>query len=309
MKKIISTDGMVTKYLHDNGTETSFKKQLSGQYDSSLDYPDFKNKQKYSLVLSCSHGCQLSCSFCHLTQNNKQFKKISAGDVILNIKSVIEDQIKEDPSLKNRYIKLCWMGEGEPLLNYEMIRYVTEEILYWVLENQYAEGLDGVDISTSMPKVKKEIINDLNDFNKYLYIFNKNPNNKEKTPLRLFYSLHSVNDEIRSEMMPKTIKINDAVLNMKHVSDAFGIDTIFHYTWINGKNDSNEDVDKLIQFWIDNNLTKSQLRILRYNGGLNRDEESMNLNKIILKLKKAIPNLKVQHSAGKDVKSSCGMFN
>lgn len=309
MKKIISTDGMVTKYLHDNGTETSFKKQLSGQYDSSLDYPDFKNKQKYSLVLSCSHGCQLSCSFCHLTQNNKQFKKISAEDVILNIKSVIEDQVKEDPSLKNRYIKLCWMGEGEPLLNYEMIRYVTEEILHWVRENQYAEGLDGVDISTSMPKVKKEIINDLNDFNKYLYIFNKNPNNKEKTPLRLFYSLHSVNDEIRSEMMPKTIKINDAVLNMKHVSDAFGIDTIFHYTCINGKNDSNEDVDKLIQFWIDNNLTKSQLRILRYNGGLNRDEESMNLNKIILKLKKAIPNLKVQHSAGKDVKSSCGMFN
>lgn len=309
MKKIVSENGMVTKYLHDNGTETSFKKQLSGSYVDSLVNPDFKDKKKYSLVLSCSHGCQLSCSFCHLTQNGKPFNKINTGDVIANIKEVITDQINEDPSLKSKYIKFCWMGEGEPLLNYEMIRYVTEEVLFWVLENKYAVGLDGVDISTSMPRVKKETIKNLEDFNKYLSLFNKNPNNKDKTALRLFYSLHSVDNDIRSKMMPKTVHIDDAVKCMKEVGDDFGIDTIFHYTWIEGKNDSDDDVNNLIKFWNDNSLQKSQLRVLRYNSGSNRDEESYNLNKIVSKLREFIPNLKVQHSAGKDVQSSCGMFN
>lgn len=309
MKKIVSENGMVTKYLHNNGTETSFKKQLSGSYVDSLIKPDFKDKKKYSLVLSCSHGCQLSCSFCHLTQNSKPFNKIKTEDVIENIKEVITDQINEDPSLKSKYIKFCWMGEGEPLLNYEMIKRATIEVLFWVLENKYALGLDGVDISTSMPRVKKETIMDLKWFNKYLSVFNKNPNNKDKTALRLFYSLHSVDNDIRSKMMPKTIHINDAVKCMKEVGDEFGIDTIFHYTWIEGKNDSDDDVDNLIKFWNDNSLQKSQLRVLRYNSGTNLDEESSNLNKIVAKLREGIPNLKVQHSAGKDVQSSCGMFN
>ena len=155
MFKQIIEGRYTTKYIFFNGSEISFKREFSGQYVEDMSCPDYKDKGKYSLVLSCSKGCNVGCQFCHLTQNQKPTQELEVREVLNNIKDVIFDQSVRFPEIKNKSIKLCWMGEGEPLLQSHILQGVTKPLLDWVFEKGFAKYLDGVDIATSYPKISR----------------------------------------------------------------------------------------------------------------------------------------------------------
>lgn len=310
MQKIISENGLTTKYIHNDGSETSFKMSHSGRFNSeNLIVPITQDKVKYSLVISCSKGCQMSCSFCHLTQKSASFKELSTEQIENNLKDVIVDQMKQNPEIAHKHIKLCWMGMGEAILKPEMVKKVSMSVINWALENNYAAGVDGIDISTVLPKISNRWHEIIENLVKETESFPRNPHNtKNRTLVRLFYSLHTANQELRNEIIPNTKEISVAIDSLNHFAKNIGIDVIYHYMFMNGINDNKPAVEELIELYKDKELLDSELRILRYNEAINGVSESSELKSIIKTLEDNIPKLKVQHSSGNSVASACGMF-
>lgn len=311
MKIIPSSNGLTTKYIHNDGSETSFKKSFSGKYHSTdLENPILTDKQKYSLVISCSKGCQMKCQFCHLTQKESHFQSLSSQQVEDNLKNVISESFKSSPEISNKYIKLCWMGEGEAILKPEMIYTVSINVISWAIQNGYAKGLDGIDIATSMPKVSTKVwtgyISKLVEETKD---FERNPmNTEDRTLIRLFYSLHSANQFVRDQLIPNTKTIDKAIKELKNVSETYNIDLVFHYMFMNNINDSSLQVNELLDLYKKYDLVNNEIRILRYNSGTNGITESDNIASILNHLEQNINKLKIQHSSGNSIASACGMF-
>ncbi len=299
-----------TKYIFTNGSEVSFKREFSGQYMGNNNTLDYLDKGKYSLVLSCSRGCNIGCQFCHLTMNNKPTETLNPDEILSDIKEVIADQISRYPILQHKAIKLCWMGEGEPLLQTNVLKSVTKPLLDWVFSKGYAKFLDGVDIATSYPKISKRLwTQDISELYEDTKLYPKNPNQDSRTSVRLFYSLHDSTQEGRNKLIPVSRNITQALPELKEFTDETGIDFITHYMFIDGITDSGMHLLNLVDLWRTYKLHNSQLRILRYNEGINGWKESEDFDTCVYWLRKNILNLKVQYSSGKEIKSSCGMFS
>lgn len=308
--KIISADQLTTKYIHTDGSETSFKKSHSGRFNSEeLITPITQDKNKYSLVISCSKGCQLSCTFCHLTQKGSDFSPLTEQQVEQNLKDIIVDQVNIDPSVANKSIKLCWMGMGEAILKPEMVKNVSLNVVRWALENNYASSVDGIDISTVLPKVSSRWVNTIQELIAESDLLPRNPHNaKNRTLVRLFYSLHSANQTLRDQLIPNTKTIDKAIEEIQSIKNKTGVDLVIHYMFMDGVNDTDEQVQELISLYKEKGLTHSELRILRYNSATNGVIESEYLKPIVKQLEQNIPILKIQHSSGASVDSACGMF-
>lgn len=325
MKTHISTDRQVTKYVHDDNSETCIKTV------PSLDTKTISNgtvelevvdRNKYSVFVSDSSGCPFNCSFCYLTIDQMPYKKLGRFEMLDNVWDGIKHRIEMEPAIANRYIKICWMGMGEPILRSNRIYTATWMLLDRVFKEGYAKGLDGVDLSTILPKLKgDEWLDDLQRLNAILAKYPLNPNNKQadnvangsslvrytnRSRFRLFYSLHSAIQETRDRIIPNAMPIVEATDRLEDLSGR-GIDVIIHHMFLEGINDSEEEVEAVINFM--ENFPQSELRILRYNrheGSTIR--ESNAFKQCMCLLKGRVPKIKVQISQGTEVKSACGQF-
>lgn len=98
------------------------------------------------------------------------------------------------------------------------------------------------------------------------------------------------------------------------ISENFNV--IYHYLFLDGINDSHDEVGDLINFFLsvspDYNVIRDskQLRILRYNKcDKSRYTESKSFSQIIERLNIQIPEkLKVQVSPGSEISAACGQF-
>lgn len=324
MKKISSQESLTNKYIHNDGSETSIKLLPSGQFDTSGGEvkSTFEDRNKYSIIISASAGCAMACNFCHITQKEASYVRISAEAILSNLKEAIQSEYEEHPEISEKYIKLCWMGMGEAILISDAVRNVTIELLDWVMENGYAKGLDGVDIATVMPKIGRGWMEDFTLLNKELDKYEINPNNhivpnagfskigeyKERSPLRLFYSLHSTEQETRDIMIPNAMPIDKAISRIKAFSDETKVNIVLHYMFMEGINDSDEQVEHLNNFMQSNELDNFELRILRYNGHKDEIQESLHFREIIQRVAAERSKFKVQFSSGFEVLSACGQF-
>ena len=303
--------GYTTKYQHPDGSETSIKTNLSCQFKAEGNnlVLDSKDNNKYSLVISCSAGCQMECSFCHLTQKGVQHKRLSPESVLNNLIETVVTEYKylkgQGINLSTKYIKLCWMGMGEPMSEIPLVKEVTKNFLEYVFNNNLACGLDGVDISTVMPsRLSIAKYSDLQEISRSLSDYKHNPSQVGKSPMRLFYSLHVANDK-RDVMVPNTYDYRKALTDLNYFCNATRADLIVHCMFIEGQNDSQQDIDELI------NLVKPtgrELRVLRYNPSDNTTKESGNIKDIVSYLNSQYDKVKVQYSSGQDILAACGQF-
>ena len=323
----VSDDESVSKYIHEDASETAIKVVNSCsnfmREDGTLGV-EWVDRLKYSVFISTSTGCPMKCPFCHLTIKNAAYRRTVFDDLVSNIKEAILCDIERRPDIVTRYVKLCWMGMGDAMFDTSLVRFVTGEILDWIFANKYAVGLDGVDISTVLPiKADGNDIWNLSWLNtrlnaKYADVANPkshqieqaeqsvNQEYKGRTLLRLFYSVHSAIQETRDVMVPKALQLDSAADWLFQLQDA-GINVMFHQLFIEGLNDTTEEVERLIQ-WM-KQFPKSELRVLRYNFcDRSPHREWTNVDQAI---KQLIDNgicVKVQISAGKEVSAACGQF-
>ena len=324
MKLYRTDDKKVTKFIHDDGSETCIKTVYSVDYKPNPTTGEVEvkttDRNKYSVFISASKGCPMSCSFCYLTIDNVPFGKLRYEQVINNIKEAILEEAN-NADLRSRYVKICWMGMGEAILTPGLIRQGTLELLDWIMENDLALGLDGVDVSTVLPKVKADWWIDLAKLNTDLIDFPLNPNNKsvvnreqgslveykDRSRFRLFYSLHSAIQKNREKIIPNATPIAGAVPSLIKLMEE-GVDVIIHHMFLENVNDSEEELSALVQF-MKNMGNKNELRILRYNKHDRSDiRESDVFEKCVCYIHGKVEKVKVQVSYGLDVKSACGQF-
>lgn len=316
MNTLYSQETQAFKFTHDDGSETSVKLSPSGSFDSNnLDRknPIVEDKEKYSIIISCSKGCQMECNFCHLTKLKMKFEPLTEAQIFDNVVHSIREVYKSRPDIAGKYIKLCWMGMGEAILQPDIVRTVSVLVLNTVLEEGLAIGVDGVDISTVMPKINSYWQSVFANLNTRLKAFNLNPNNMvgDRTPLRLFYSLHHYDNEERKIIIPNTRDISDAMARITGFRDTTKINVVVHYMFMEGVNDSEEDVVGLVNWFNSNDdYYDTQFRVLRYNSFNTVDAESCKMHLIVKYLEDymKVKQLKIQYSSGEDISSACGQF-
>ncbi len=318
-------DGTVSKYIHEDGSETAIKIVKSIQNILNPITKEIETRKsdrnKYSIFISSSVGCYMKCKFCHLTLKNSKHIKIESTSVLDNLKEALEDVIEFNPEIKNRYIKLSWMGMGDAINKPEMVHSVTVDFLNWVFEKGYAIGLDGVDLSTVMPPLKnKKWIKTFHDLESQLKKYKLNPSYNmdnieytngfysHKNIFRLFYSVESAIQNRRNIVIPNAMPINEAIAQLKEYENNGAYTLILHHLLVDELNDSEEELIALKEM-VNEHFKDNELRILRYNFCAKSNyKESEKFIKQIRYLSDKINFIKVQVSPGTEVSAACGQF-
>lgn len=307
-------DGKVSKYIHNDGSETAVKtnNSCSNLLDANGNVVATEvDRNKYSVFISSSAGCPLGCKFCYLTTKKYPYSKLSTDQIVKNFKEALTDAVSHDSSIKGKYIKLSFMGMGDVfLLDPYKVRKASEEMLDWAVNRYgFAAGVDGVDMSTVLP-------NDgigwgyqlamLNDYVRGNYMVN--PTVSDRSAVRLFYSMHSPTR--RKSLIPcsKSNSAGGDLAYLNLLNKMFGIDIVIHYMLLKGINDKMlalSDTEQLIKSTIKN----AEFRILRYNDcGDSGYHETDKFEEMVKAYSKALPFLKYQISSGSEIKAACGQF-
>ena len=326
MESFRSDDNTVGKYIHEDNSETAIKNVSS--CDTILDPATGKfhynnvDRQKYSIFISSSVGCFMKCNFCYLTVKHSKYAKISKDRLLNNVKDALREEMLENTSNKNRYVKLCFMSMGEDhLVHPDRTKEQTIDLLDYIMENNLALGLDGVDASTVFSRgTAFDWVEHFTELNKSLDKYNLNPKNvkdvnasnaytmgNKRSRFRLFYSLHSAIQKEREILIPHAAPLVDATSEIDIFHEYSGCNVIFHHMFMDGQNDSEESVEALLEFM--SKRKQHELRILRYNScSYTPFGESPRFDEIIDLISKEVPRLKVQISVGKEVAAACGQF-
>jgi 23S rRNA (adenine2503-C2)-methyltransferase len=181
--------------------------------------------ERHTLCISSQVGCAMGCGFC-LTGTIGFKRNLTPGEIVGQIVKVME----ELPGLfgdNSRINNLVFMGMGEPLANFENLLAALD-----IIKEQ--SGLDfshrRITVSTCglVPRIREL---------------------GEKTNVNLAVSLHSVDDQVRSKLMP----INDTypVAQLLEACRDFPMPKrkriMFEYILIKGVNDSLADARMLAE--------------------------------------------------------------
>lgn len=223
VKKEKSVDGSI-KYLfrlRDGHTVEAvlllMKKKVTND-DGTIE-----QSEKFTVCISTQVGCKVGCSFC-LTAKGGFVRNLTVGEIVNQIV-----QIKRDNDIaENKSLNIVFMGMGEPLDNYDNFVHSVKVF----------SELDGLAISRRRQTVSTSGLS-----TKIEKLGN------EDLGIQLAISLHAVDDDLRSELIP----MNKAY-NIKSIIDAvrkFPVDTrkkvMFEYLVIKDKNDDIESAKKLLK--------------------------------------------------------------
>ncbi|RXJ98028.1 23S rRNA (adenine(2503)-C(2))-methyltransferase RlmN [Arcobacter sp. CECT 8986] len=284
VKKEISTDGSI-KYLfklRDGLTVEAVlllmkKKQIAE--DGTIE-----KSEKYTVCISSQVGCKVGCTFC-LTAKGGFVRNLTVGEYISQIVN-----IKRDNNIpENKSLNIVYMGMGEPLDNYK--NFIKAVKIF--------SELDGLAISRRRQTVSTSGIS-----SKIEKLGN------EDLGIQLAISLHAVDDELRSELIP----MNKAY-NIESIIDAvrkFPVDTrkkvMFEYLVIKNKNDDLKSADKLIKLL---NGIKAKVNLIYFNpypGTSYQRPESKDMVKFQEYLIKRGLLCTIRESKGLDISAACGQL-
>lgn len=267
----------------------------------------FNKEDKDVVCVPTHHFCNLGCKMCHLT-NNKLNKKMIPIKKEEFYESLI-DTLKVNGNKRTNKDKLLisFMGVGEPLLNFKLIKEI------FLLEKQIKEELNYKEISyalsTMMPnKNLEKIMNIVNELN---------------MPLKIHFSLHTPIDEDRIKLIPSTnvsieealsylIKYKALLQSNKVIMDRYikmhrnNIPIEIHYTLIDGINDGKKELDKITKLL---NIYNIPLKFIKFNPKeelLISEKEEDWIKYIKDNVKDA--KIKTYTPPGREIGSSCGEF-
>lgn len=171
-----------------------------------------------TICISSQVGCRMGCKFCASTIGGR-VRDLSAGELLGQVIAAQKD-------MGERISNIVMMGIGEPLDNYDnVIRFLR----LVNCEEGICIGYRHISLSTCglVDGIEKLMREDL--------------------PITLSISLHAPDDETRSAIMPINKKWGvDALLDAcRRYFSVTGRRISFEYTLIAGKNDSQENAQKL----------------------------------------------------------------
>ena len=222
INKEVSSDGTI-KYLLELQDGKTMEAVWLKMKDDIYEDDKLVQEAKYTICVSTQVGCKVGCSFC-LTAKGGFTRDLSAGEIVAQVVT-----LKKDNNHKhNRKINIVYMGMGEPLDNLDNL---SQAIKIFQEEEGLAIGGKRQTVSTSGLSSKIDKLGEM-DLGVHIAI-----------------SLHAVDDELRSELIPmnKAHNINSIIEAVKR----FPIDTrkrvMFEYLVIKDKNDDLTSAKKLVK--------------------------------------------------------------
>ncbi len=284
VKKEKSSDGSV-KYLfrlHDGHTIEAvllLMKKKKEREDGLI-----QRSEKFTVCISTQVGCKVGCSFC-LTAKGGFVRNLTVGEIVNQIV-----QIKKDNEIsENKSLNVVYMGMGEPLDNYD--NFVHSVKIFSQLDG-LAISRRRQTVSTSGLSTKIEKLG------------------KEDLGIQLAISLHAVDDDLRTELIP----MNKAY-NIKSIIDAvknFPVDTrkkvMFEYLVIKDKNDDIQSAQKLLKL-LDG--IKAKVNLIYFNpypGTVYQRPQSSDMVKFQEYLINKGLLCTIRESKGLDISAACGQL-
>lgn len=208
-----------------------FQKQVSkdGTIKYLLKLPDgelvetvlmrFDNRSNLTACVSSQVGCPMGCKFC-ATAKRGLIRNLTPHEIIEQILTIQRD-------IKEKVTNVVFMGQGEPLLNYENLLKAME-----IFNSDFQIGQRRMTVSTCgiIPK-----INDLA---------------KTQCQSTLAISLHAPTDELRNKIMPVNTKysLKELKKSLLNYVEQTGRRVTIEYILIGGLNDNIETAKNLVNY-------------------------------------------------------------
>jgi 23S rRNA (adenine2503-C2)-methyltransferase len=273
-KRFRSADGSL-RYL--------FELHASGNRGASVEAVFMPSEGRQTLCISTQAGCAVNCQFC-LTAKLGLIRNLSAGEILAQVLVLLE----ENKETLVPHTNIVFMGQGEPLLNYDAVLKACQ-----ILQDPIAVGIPAkrITISTSgiVPGIEKLA--------------------QETERPKLAISLNASNDEQRDELMPINRKyplkaLLDACRNYPLRNWEF---LMFEYVMLGGLNDTLDDARRVGRLL---NGIKCKVNLIPWNPGplpyLESSEEAL------LEFQKYLIDREIatfiRRSRGRDVMAACGQL-
>jgi 23S rRNA (adenine2503-C2)-methyltransferase len=195
---------------------------------------------RLTLCISSQVGCAIGCKFCH-TGTMGLTRHLSAGEIVgqfMAISRWLKDRVSDDERLTN----IVYMGQGEPLHNFDNVKRAT---MIFLEDKGLGLGQRKITLSTSglVPQIEK-----LGDF----------------PPVNIAISLHAAHNNIRSELMPinKVYDLERLLLAISKIPLKAHRWITYEYLLIEEMNDREEDVEALAQLL---NPAVSKINLIPFN--------------------------------------------
>jgi len=258
-------------------------KTIDGQFFECVLMP-FSNR--VTLCVSSQVGCKLGCRFCQ-TGKMGFTRHLSLGEILFQ--AAYASNHLRTQNTERKLTNIVFMGMGEPLDNYDA---VVESCKHFIDKNFFNLSHNKVTISTS------GLIPQIEQLGRDLPI----------VPLAI--SLHSADNELRSQMMPINKKyplpeLRKTLLNYP-IQNRHGI--TFEYIMIKNKNDSVEHAKKLVNF-LKGIKAKVNLIPMNTHPGIEMEaSEEVKLKDFQKYLSTRGYPAPIRYSRGQDVSAACGQL-
>jgi len=258
--------------------------------------------QDYGIVYVSSHtGCAFSCRFCHLTATKQTMmtpadRHLYLAQVRQSLSTYQQRVAKGMPSIEKLHIN--FMARGEPLDNPTVLH--DSKCLFTEMEQVAHQIQPELDTHFLLSSILP------NTLNKPLEEIFTHPQ------AHLYYSLYSVNPKFRKRWVPKALPSDVGLDLCQEYQKNTGKRIVLHWAFIEGENDSQEDVDAMLDA-VQSRGLKAKFNLVRYNPhdsrhGCEPSEEK--LQSLFSKIQRRLgdPESRIVPRVGFDVKASCGMF-
>jgi 23S rRNA (adenine2503-C2)-methyltransferase len=244
-------------------------------------------RARLTLCVSSQVGCAVGCTFCHTaTQGLKRHLKPS--EVVgqyLAVQDFITNVAKSDSKLTN----IVYMGQGEPLHNYENMKKATQ---IFMSERGMNLGQRRITLSTSglVPAIEKLAI----DF----------------PPVNIAISLHSARNDVRTELMPinKVYDLDRLFTAIKQIPLKAHRRITYEYLLLADINDTLEDVQALAKLL---NPKESKINLIPFNDYPDSKYRRPSEEKIMWFLDQMINKgftCTIRATKGSDILAACGQL-
>lgn len=243
-------------------------------------------KNRLTQCISSQVGCAIGCTFCH-TGTQGLTRHLTAGEITgqyLKISIWLHANVHPDERLTN----IVYMGQGEPLHNYENVKNATINFLD---DQGLGLGQRRITLSTSglVPKIKM-----LHDF----------------PPVNIAISLHSAKNDVRTELMPinKAYDLKRLFEAIKEIPLKAHRRITYEYLLIKDLNDQPSDIDDLCRLL---NRKESKINLIPFNEYPGSDYKQPSAEKVkwfMEQLNQRGYTCTVRATKGNDILAACGQL-
>ncbi len=251
--------------------------------------PD-KTQSRYTICLSVSVGCYLSCEFCATAQISKKLvRNLSPGEIISQI-ILCKDYI-DDWSTQKKITNQVLMGEGSPFLNLDNVKIAIDN-------SKNKDGLEygrtRITISTVGISIKKDNMDAIEWAAKELDVY-------------LAWSLHSSIPKHRSILMPINEKysIDTLIPQLKKYYEKTKLPIFIEWICLK-ENLTDNHAKELIKIM---KKVPSKLNLIEFNPLSNKNFKAAsqeNIDKFSNIIQEAGFLSLFRRSRGRDINASCG---